>query len=233
MAVRLKYHLNRKLNLIAKEHYRTMNKKVTQMISLIAVFGGVTIGLTSCQKHDPNSPGTEFMPDMYRSPSLETNMAYVDMNTGDTLQANRLPAKGSIARGYMPYEYGNDTSGYSNAGKYLHNPLAKTAINLTEGEVLYGKYCVHCHGANGDGDGKVADKLPGPPPPYSGKLKDLPEGKIFHSITYGKGLMGSHSGQLTKEERWKVVLFVQKLQNPEGVVVANNEVKQDSTVAVK
>ncbi len=28
--------------------------------------------------------------------------------------------------------------------------------------------------------------------------------------------MGSHASQLTQEERWKLVLYVQKLQNPEG-----------------
>lgn len=194
----------------------TMNKKVTKIISLMAVVGCVSISITSCQKHDPNSPGTEFMPDMYRSPSLETNMAYLDMNTGDTLQANRVPAAGSIARGYMPYEYANTPEGYESAGTDLHSKLEKNDINLAEGQVLYGKYCVHCHGATGAGDGKVADKLPGPPPPYDGKLKDLPEGKIFHSITYGKGLMGSHASQLNQEERWKVVLYVQQLQNPGG-----------------
>ena len=192
----------------------TMNKKATKIISLMAVVGCISISITSCQKPDPNSPGVEFMPDMYRSPSLETNMAYLDMNTGDTLQANRVPAKGSIARGYMPYEYANTSEGYESAGTDLHSILEKNDINLAEGQVLYGKYCVHCHGATGDGDGKVADKLPGPPPPYSGKLKDLPEGKIFHSITYGKGLMGSHASQLNKEERWKIVQYVQQLQNP-------------------
>lgn len=200
-----------------------MNKKVTKIISLIAVVGCVSTSMTSCKKHDPNSPGTEFMPDMYRSPSLETNMAFIDMNNGDTLQANRLPVEGTIARGYMPYEYPNTTEGYENAGANLHNPLAKTEANLAEGEVLYGKYCVHCHGKSGAGDGKVADKLPGPPPSYSGPLKDLSEGKAFHSITYGKGLMGSHASQLTQEERWKVVMYVQKLQNPGG----NQEEKED------
>lgn len=193
-----------------------MNKKVTNIISLMAVFGCVTIGFTSCGKHDENSPGTEFMPDMYRSPSLETNMAYIDMNTGDTLQANRLPVKGTIARGFMPYPYANDTSGYAAAGKFLHNPYSKNEANLAEGEALYGKFCVHCHGAAGAGDGLVGGKLPGAPPSYTGALKNLPEGKIFHSITYGKGLMGSHSGQMSQQERWKVVMYVQKLQNPAG-----------------
>jgi mono/diheme cytochrome c family protein len=172
------------------------------------------------------------MPDMYRSPSLETNMAYIDMNTGDTLQANRLPVKGSIARGFMPYPYANDTSGYANAGKFLHNPYPKNIANLAEGEALYGKYCVHCHGASGAGDGLVGGKLPGPPPPYSGSgLKNLPEGKIFHTITYGKGMMGPHASLLSQQERWKVVMFVQKLQNPAAAEAAAPAA--DSTAVAK
>lgn len=198
-----------------------MNKKVTRIISLMTMFSCVTIGFTSCEKHDANSPGVEFMADMYRSPSLETNMAYTSLTDSTVMQANRLPVAGTIARGFMPYIYGNDTTGYGNAGRYLHNPLAKNEINLKQGEELYGKFCVHCHGAAGQGDGLVGAKLPGAPPPYTGAaLKNLPEGKIFHSITYGKGLMGPHASLLDKDERWKIVQYVQKLQNPEGAAPA-------------
>ena len=190
-----------------------MNKKLNRIISLMALFGSVTIAFTSCQKHDANSPGVEYMPDMYRSPSLESNMAYVSLKNGDTLQANRQPVAGTIARGYMPYIYANDTAGYGNAGRFLHNPFPKNEINISQGEVLYGKFCVHCHGATGQGDGLVGLKLPGAPPSYTGPvLMALPEGKMFHTLTYGKNLMGSHASQLTVEERWKLVLYVQKLQ---------------------
>ncbi len=198
-----------------------MNKKVTQIISLMAVFSCIAIATTSCGEKNPNSPGVEFMPDMYRSPSLEPNMAYVSIingkQTGDTLQVNRLPVKGSIPRGFVPYPYENDTSGYANAGRYLHNPFQKNDANLAEGEVLYGKYCIHCHGEGGEADGLVAAKLAGPPPSYKGPvLMALPEGKMFHSIYYGKGLMGSHASLISKDEIWKIILHVHKLQYPNG-----------------
>jgi mono/diheme cytochrome c family protein len=214
-----------------------MNKKVTRIISLMAVFGCVTIGFTSCSKHDENSPGVEFMPDMYRSPSLEANLANVVQNedgTFDTIISNRQPVAGTIARGYMPYAYANTTEGYEAAGANLRNPFSKNEANLKEGEVLYGKFCVHCHGAGGEGDGLVGGKLPGAPPSYKTVLKTLPEGKIFHSMTYGKGLMGSHAGQLTKEERWKLVLYVQKLQGNDApaTAVASDSTKTDSTAVV-
>jgi mono/diheme cytochrome c family protein len=206
-------------------------KKITKIVSLIAVVSVVAIAFTACDKKDPNSPGVEFMPDMYRSPSLESNMAYVTIQdgkeTGDTLQANRLPVSGSIARGQMPYAYSNTAEGYEAAGVNLKNPLANNDANLKEGEVLYGKFCVHCHGAAGEGDGKVGLKLPGPPPAYSA-LKALPDGKMYHTITYGKGLMGSHASQITPEERWKTVLYIRKLQFPNG-----QNATADSSVTAK
>lgn len=187
---------------------------------------------SSCGKKDPNSPGVEYMPDMYRSPSYETNMSHESGE--DTIQNNRLPVAGTISRGFMPYPYANDTGGYANAGRYLRNPIAKSAEVLAEGEVLYSKYCVHCHGATGQGDGLVSAKLPGAPPAYNGPaLKNLPEGKIFHSITYGKGLMGPHAPLLNKEERWKLVHFIQKLQNPEGVTAAVVTSTDSTAVAAK
>ena len=48
-------------------------------------------------------------------------------------------------------------------------------------------------------DGAVVAKGGHPAPgAYNGPLKDLPEGKMFHTLTYGKGVMGSHASQLTK-----------------------------------
>ena len=80
--------------------------------------------------------------------------------------------------------------------------------------------CSHCHGYEGQGDGSIIklQKFPAPPS-YSkgtssrgGAMKDLTDGKIFHTITYGVNLMGPHKYQLTPEERWKIVMYVHELQ---------------------
>jgi len=191
-------------------------------LTLCGITAGIlVVGFTSCGKKDANSPGFEFMPDMYRSPSVE--VYGTSMLNGDTVYSTKfLPAKGSIARGYIPYAYPNTPEGYDQAGLYLKNPIAFSDAVIKDGEVLYGKYCIHCHGASGGGDGKVGGKLPGPPPAYNGTIKNLPEGKIFHSITYGKGNMGNHASILTQEERWKLVHYVQKLQGPKETAAADS-----------
>ncbi|HXU28708.1 MAG TPA: cytochrome c [Bacteroidia bacterium] len=194
-----------------------------------AIAGVMALGLTSCS-NAPNSPGYEYMPDMYRSPVLKYYNTYT-LN-GDTLQSAMKPVAGTIARGCMPgIPAGMD---YEKAGVYLKNPILFSDAVLTEGGAIYGKFCVHCHGDAGKGDGKVGLKLPGAPPAYDGPLKNLSEGKMFYTITNGKGLMGSHASQLTVEERWKVIYYVQKLQGhtpgqpavADSVKTATAEVKE-------
>jgi len=191
-----------------------MRKK---LIAIALVSATVGVFSTSC-KTDPNSPGVEYMPDMYRSPAVE---AYVDYDNNEELSA-RKPVEGTIpysadGKGWInfPYAYPNTTEGYEQAGAELKSPLdsANYEYNLERGKDLYAKFCQHCHGEKGMADGAVVTNggYP-PPPPYSGSLKDLPEGKMFHTITYGKGVMGSHASQLNKEERWQVIEYVKVLQ---------------------
>ena len=185
----------------------------------------------------PNSPGWEYMPDMYRSSSYETNGAntmYADS------MANRQPVTGTISQGWvanseyaitkMPYPYKNDSAGYENAGQFLKTPYPASLEIIAQGKDKYDKYCVHCHGSGGGGDGSVVSIGNFPPPPAysSAQLKNLLEGKMYHSIQYGKGMMGSHASQLTSEERWKIIRYVQTLQNPGGATAMASPAPSDS-----
>jgi mono/diheme cytochrome c family protein len=45
-------------------------------------------------------------------------------------------------------------------------------------------------------------------------MNELKAGHIFHAITYGLNAMGPHASQVTEEERWLIVNYVQQeLQN--------------------
>ena len=122
------------------------------------------------------------------------------------------PYQGSLINA-LPFEYPNTTEGYMAAGAELKNPLDSSEAVIAEGKRLYNLMCVQCHGEKGAGDGTLVqiEKYP-PPPAYNGALKTLEEGKMFHALHYGKNLMPSAASQLTKEERWAVVRYIQKLQ---------------------
>ncbi len=179
-------------------------------------------------------PGYEFMPDMYRSPSYETYSA--NPNFKDSMTA-RQPVEGTIARGdaiytdydRLPYPLPNTPEGYEEAATKIHNPLDKTDLNMAEGKRLYENYCTHCHGATGQGDGLVVQNNGPKPPAYnSDQLKGLPEGKMYHTIQWGKNMMGSHASQLTPTQRWKIVMYVQTMQ---ATSTQTASTAQDSTKA--
>jgi mono/diheme cytochrome c family protein len=191
----------------------------------------------SCVNSDVKKPGYEYMPDMYRSPSYETHSMNPNFADSSTM---RHPVKGTIARGdaiytdydRLPYPYANTPEGYEEAGMKLFNPLEKTPVNMAEGKRLYENYCTHCHGATGQADGLVVQRNGPKPMPYdSDALKSLPEGKMYHSIEWGKNMMGSHASQLTPTQRWKVVMYVQTLQTP--AVQAASATPADSAATKK
>lgn len=192
----------------------------------MVVISFAAIVISSCTYNTPQHPGYEFMPDMYRSTSYETNS--VNPLFSDSM-TNRLPVAGTVPRGnYLPYPYPNTNEGYEAAGKEWKNPLEKTPENLAEGKRLFEIFCIHCHGAEGMGNGSiVANGKFAPPPAYSGdQLRELPEGKMFHTLEYGKNMMGSHASQLTQTERWKIIIYVQTLQKLAGTAAPADTAKK-------
>ena len=184
-------------------------------------FGLASLALftLSCGKSDPNSPGVEYMPDMYRSPSVEV---YVDYENPDAISVKE-PVEGTIVFAEdeenemfnYPYPYANTFEDYERAGLEVKSPIAMTEETVAQGKVIFEQFCVHCHGKTGQGDGTVPTNSQYPPPPaYNGaSLATLPEGKMFHTLTYGKNMMGSHASQLSKKDRWTVIQYVKYLQN--------------------
>lgn len=175
--------------------------------------------LSSCTS-DSLSPGIEFMPDMYRSVAYkpyEENPNFKDM------LGARPPVSGTISQGEFPnsawginnaiYPYPNTTEGYEAAGLNLKNPIELNVQNLEKGKEIYTKFCTPCHGDAGDGNGTIVanGKFPSPGKYWDKVATGLNDGKMFHSITYGKNLMGQHASQITKEERWLVIHYVNEL----------------------
>ncbi len=187
-------------------------------MKLVWAFAAIATVAISCSPNE-QSPGVEYMPDMYRSPAVE---AYVDYENLEELSV-RKPVSGTIANTgnsetawiNFPYPFPDTPEGYEAAGQKLTSPLKTTELTLAKGEAIYERFCQHCHGEKGKGDGAVVTNGGYPQPPsYDGaQLKNLPEGKMFHTITYGKGQMGSHASQLNKKERWLVIQYVKALRN--------------------
>ncbi len=188
---------------------------------------GLTAGLLSCGD-DHNDTGTEFAPNMYNSVGYEP----LTQLQGDTNKINpygmnmRLPVEGTVSRkkytgadsiqqAFLAQELlsktvPSDSISYSEG--LLKNPLTATPENIEAGKLQYERFCQHCHGEAGKGDGLVAKQYKGVPVYSSDALKDVNDGHIYHVITHGKGRMWPHGSQISSENRWKIVLYVHELQ---------------------
>lgn len=191
-------------------------KKVNK--SIVNIFLIILFCLTiSCG--DNNNPGFEYMPDMYRSPSVGV---YTENNIDGY---NSTPVIGTVSRGNLTtFKYNSSNEDYLRAGEESTYPkdFVKDEKNLNDGKNLYLMMCSHCHGDNGDGKGSVNHPVYSAIPSYAdsvmirrtgGPMRELKEGHLFHAITYGLNAMGPHGYQISEEERWKIVYYIrEKLQ---------------------
>ena len=168
----------------------------------------VLVSMVSCANKRERQ--VQYMPDMYVAVPYEA-----DAEKGKTgASANLKPVAGTIARGNVPYEYANTNADFERARVELKSPIEATEKNLENGKKMYGIYCATCHGKKGDGNGVLAQREKvGGIPPYNDATRNITEGSIYHVIMYGKGIMGSHSSQLTIKERWQIVQYVEQLKN--------------------
>lgn len=201
-------------------------------IASLVIFSSCNDDFSWLREHE--TPRVEYAPNMYHSVSYEPLTQIMDERAGDWVSSDtneygeyynsnpynrypdngytpmnmRVPAKNSIKRGFMPYSIPKDS--IDQAAK-LQNPVALDDQVLKEGEVLYNRYCKHCHGETGAGDGPVNAAYKGVANLTNQTNKNLSEGHIFHVITHGKGRMWAHGSQIEQKERWIIVHYVKEV----------------------
>lgn len=182
--------------------------------AILAALLLLTVVLNWTTGVDPSRPNLEFLPEMARSPAYSAYAKNPNFPDGATFQP---PAPGTIPRGFLPLHYEKTEKDAKRAGEELRNPLKEDAALRGRGAALFQNYCAVCHGASGLGDGSVTAKA-NPPrglPAISlvdEKTRAMKDGQLFHVLTYGQGAMASYAGQLSREDRWSVILHLRELQ---------------------
>jgi mono/diheme cytochrome c family protein len=172
------------------------------------------LGIVGC-KHESNN--VIYMPDMVYSPALKAQK----------LGSMRPPVAGTVTRDHVNYPYKDQPQ----LAAKLRNPLRPTPKVLAQGQILFNTYCMVCHGPAGKGGGPVTQKgFPPPPTVVSDKVRNWPDGMIFHVISQGQNLMPSYAAQIAPEERWAIIHYVRAIQRsekptPEDLKIAEQESK--------
>lgn len=197
-------------------------KRINLLIVSVVVFTAASI--SSCKRgHDSTS--WEFAPNMYLPVGYEPYSQTKKNNINADGKNMREPVPGTLSRRNYQTKFGTGDSAVVDlmvynvpkdsltmAEQVLVNPVPNNETTLAGGKVLYERYCQHCHGEGGAGNGLVAEQYKGVPNYKADAYLNMNDGHIFHVITHGKGRMWPHGSQITPEERWKIVHYVHKLQ---------------------
>lgn len=151
-----------------------------------------------------------FWDDMAVSPAYASQSVNPVFPNGQTEQT---PPPGTIARGAKPFAFAPTDADRERAGRELKNPFPPTPANLERGRYVFLNFCTECHGRQGLGDGPVASLYPELAfPAASAPIYQMPDGELFHIITYGNNNMPSAASQLSPQDRWKVIDYLRVLQ---------------------
>lgn len=92
-------------------------------------------------------------------------------------------------------------------------PIEVSETMIRRGQNRFEIYCAPCHGKNGDGQGITkAYGMVLTPSYHDDRLRQMPEGQIFNTITNGFNTMSPYGDKLSPDERWAVIAYVRALQ---------------------
>ncbi len=87
---------------------------------------------------------------------------------------------------------------------------------IESGQDRYGIYCVPCHDGLGNGQGMVIQRGNSPafkPPSFhTEKIRQMSDGQLFQTISYGFNNMPAYGAQIPVDDRWAIVAYVRALQ---------------------
>lgn len=146
-------------------------------------------------------------------------------------QSMQHPPEGTLTR-ESAQDSGVVGSGMSGGREVGAVPITIGPERIALGQRKFMVYCAVCHGAGAFGGSIVAENMGQPRPPSlrSVTMLSQPAGYIFNVATHGKGRMPPYAAQLTAEERWAVVAYIEQLQH--AAVVTPDE-RADSLRAIQ
>jgi mono/diheme cytochrome c family protein len=166
-------------------------------------------------------------------------------------RAGRKPVAGTIPMGYtIPGAYLQATarnaslkpSGFTDQPDYFNTgtmgdsfgdgiPIEVTEQLLKRGQERYNIHCIVCHGGAGAGNGIVrAYGLATVVGIVDERVRALPDGQLYHTITNGKNTMGAYGPNIAVEDRWAIVAYVRALQRTQIGKLADLSPEQQKTL---
>jgi mono/diheme cytochrome c family protein len=178
------------------------------LVALGALLSGCDLGLPAGRS--PHREGNRL--DMIDQPKLKPQRRDV---FGARATGLMDPPPGAVAVDETPYPFAQNEADKAGAG--LVNPLPATPEVIAHGRFVYENVCITCHGPRGAGDGHVTALFPKPPSLMTQKVRDWPDGQLFHRPMRGQNSMPSHARQVDARDIWSVIRYIRQMQSEEPV----------------
>jgi mono/diheme cytochrome c family protein len=195
----------------------------------------------------------QIFPDMKHQPKYQPQHPSTFFADG---RAARKPVEGTIPIGYelkgayfqapakngtfKPIGFTNQPN-YYNTGKFgdVYGDGFPEDIQLDEafikrGQERFNINCSVCHGYAGQGNGVTSQfGLVAIANLHDERIRTMPDGKIFSTITNGKNTMGAYGPNISVEDRWAIVAYVRTLEKSQLMKLTELSAEQQKELQSK
>jgi len=199
---------------------RTLHQRRRSAAALQGSF--LLLAMLGCRGQTSSSPPIVPLRNMFdqdRYNAQAESHFFADGRTMRPTVADTVPRERNldpqIAQGRLP-----DDSGYvPEVPKPVVESFGGAQAMMERGHERYNVYCRPCHDGTGNGQGTVIKKSgwqPAPPSFHQDRLRQIPDGQLFATITHGVRIMPSYGSRIPIADRWAIVSYVRALQLSQG-----------------
>ncbi len=178
----------------------------------------LALSAAACRGQASEDPPVIFFDHMNVQPKLK---AQSPSNTFPDGRGMRPLEEGTVAVGHLREDdalnLGKEGDAY-----VARAPIPVDESTLRRGQERFNIYCTPCHDHSGGGQGLVVRR--GYPPPVdlaSERVRTMPDGQIFATITNGVRNMPAYRKQIPVEDRWAIVTWVRVLGRSQHASLAD------------
>jgi mono/diheme cytochrome c family protein len=205
------------------------------MRALLIPLALATLG-TGCIGTESREPPVVGIRNMYNQPRYDTQERqpfFADQ------RSMRPQVEGTVSR-EMTKGYAHATGLAAQSKTYVDEVPGRIVLNfgnqeamMARGKDRYDIYCSPCHSVSGDGQGMVSRRAASlgaaglvAPTFHDDRLRHVPDGQLFATITNGVRNMPSYAHNLPVDDRWAIVQYVRALQLSQAPTVATENTEQ-------
>jgi len=68
---------------------------------------------------------------------------------------------------------------------------------------------------------------------HDARIRTMPDGQIFNTITWGKNTMGAYGSNVSVEDRWAIIAYIRALERSDGATITDVPADQRAQLEVQ